>query len=153
ERLPDFNAMEWGMARKGGGGRLGEFLRGETDRERQDPYQDRIADARTITTKGTVRAIERRDSVRGAEEIVLVLDTPDQGQQRLLLGPSWYVTTQTVAPMRGQQVSAVAWQAGDELVAQRMTINNREIALRNDRGQASWSRREGDRGPQPGYIL
>lgn len=156
EAMPEFNQEDWDLQRRGGQNRLSEFFRGENERVTQDEYRDRIGRDRTVAVRGPIRSVERESGDSGAEHVVVVVDTQDQGQQRVILGPVWYVTGHPASPTRGTQFDGVAWKTDNgELVAQRAMIDQRPLNLRSERGEAAWTgQREGQaNAPQPGFFL
>lgn len=76
------------------------------------------------------------------ENVWLTVRTDDGAMRRVVLGPSWYVSSGKVTPMRGQRVVidgvAPADDADKAIVARTITIDGQQIVLRTEDHAPLW---------------
>ncbi len=120
---------------------LREWLSRDQTRESADPYAGSLAQAKKQTYEGEVTRIDRMQTTSGEQLIATVRDKSGQSH-RVALGPSWFVSASSVAPMRGDKVTINSYQlerSPDELdVGRTITISGHDLLLRDDQGRPMW---------------
>ncbi len=159
ERLRPFDRDVWAS------GKSSDFLtdlQREYRQEMRDPYADGLDKSRTATIKGKIISIDREDKLLRDDHTVVVVQT-DQGVRRVVLGPSWYVTTRDQPLARDKDVTLMAYEvsrAGEPTyVASWFNVDGQKINLRDGSGRPAWGvRSTGDAGAdaarvRDGYAL
>ncbi len=159
EQLRRFDRDEWTARRSS------DFLTDlarEYRQEVQDPYADGLDKARSTTIKGTIVTIDREDKMLRDDHTVLNIRT-DDGVRRVVLGPSWYVTTRQQPLARDKTVTIQAYEvktSGEpRYVASWFNVDGQRVDLRDSAGKPAWGvRSTGDAAAdaarvRDGYVL
>lgn len=116
-------------------------LREEERAWQDDPYADAARSNPTLTLTGVVRSVERPYDNSDAPSI-LVVDTREQGNTKVVLGPAWYAMGHSASPERGENVTIRAFELpraeSRTYVARSVKTDRGEVTLRGDDGQAVW---------------
>ncbi len=161
QALPEFNADEWATLHKDESG-LRTWLNrqfDESDRTEKDRKPVAIANAQTV--RGKVVAVERSFYGPHGEDVILVVKTDKGAQERVLLGPSWYVMGANGAPMRDNPVTLTVVQHDGPVawVAVKGDVNGVKTTYRDAEGRPAWTgetaegRAWRDRGPSARLVL
>jgi len=114
----------------------------DTDSDITTEHSSAFKSAERRTVKGTIESVERDRSIGGSEQVIVTVRTDNGADERLLLGPSWYVMGQDAAPMRGDKIEAkvvhTGAQAGDGLTVLSAKIDGDDLTLRDDEGRTRW---------------
>ncbi|MFG0330851.1 MAG: PRC-barrel domain-containing protein [Phycisphaerales bacterium] len=139
----------------------------DEDREYLDKYSRAFEDGEVETVRGEIVGVER-ERVQGLEHpyVIVTLKTEGAQSERVVIGPSWYVMSQTHTPTRGRELEAQAVKASDDgqviWVASTVEYEGAKLKLRNDNGEPEWVARRADdnekvepgddRNPLPGKV-
>jgi sporulation protein YlmC with PRC-barrel domain len=145
KQYPEFSSESW-MAMKDAAKTNDNALRERLTAEcaaPTDPYAASLNTASKERVEGTVTKVERIRSGKLAEQVVLTIQTSDKSLKRVALGPSWYVNSTPVSPMRGDKVSAetlaLPRDTDQLLVATSFKSGDRKLALRETDGTPVWA--------------
>ncbi len=108
-----------------------------------DPYAGNLNTATTTTITGEITSVERVRTSTFGEQVEITVRTADGAQNRIALGPSWYVNGASAAPMRGDKVVIEAIMLPRDpdmlLVATNLRSGKRELRLRGTDGTPAWA--------------
>jgi sporulation protein YlmC with PRC-barrel domain len=147
---PEFTPESWaGLSdeKKTTSAKLRDWLNRDQPDWSTDPYAGSVKSGQTKTIEGEITKLEREDTDSG-EQVVATVKDSSGSTHRVWLGPSWFVNGSSAAPMRGDKVTIHAYgldRDGDSnFVGRKMTINGKDLDLRNDDGHARWGRIDRD---------
>ncbi|MEQ9617156.1 MAG: PRC-barrel domain-containing protein [Phycisphaerales bacterium] len=107
-----------------------------------DPFADTLDRESAATIEGRIVRVDRAFRETVDRQVVLTLDTGANTTKKVVLGPSWYVMSQPLAPMRGDTVELRVFTAdsrsGETYVARSITIDNETLSYRDDAGEPRW---------------
>ncbi len=138
---PEFSADEWkrAMGHDKDGGPLRDRLSGK---QMRDPFDRDLQNARATTIEGEVVNVDREREGDNGEQVRLTVREESGREHRVLLGPSWYIGSGPVTPMRGQHVTVEGLvpgeKGGDLVIARIVRIDGRELVLRDKDNQPRW---------------
>lgn len=161
QALPEFNADHWEGLEKPDSG-LRTWLNRQFE-ESDRPERDRapVSTANAQTVRGRIVSVERSFYGPHGEDVVIVVQTDKGAQERVLLGPSWYVMGAEGAPMRDSTVNLTAVRQDGPVgwVAVKGDMNGAAMNYRDAQGRPAWtgdspeSRAWRDRGPGARLVL
>lgn len=153
--LPEFTADSWANLHRTDSGLRTWLNRQFDESDRTTRGSEPINAANPTTIRGTVTSVERSSYGPHGEDVVMVVRTDEGREERVLLGPSWYVMGANGAPMRDKKVTlqAVRHDGPVGLVAVNADFDGARTTYRDAQGRPSWtgdtteSRQWRERGP------
>ncbi|MBX3359537.1 MAG: PRC-barrel domain-containing protein [Phycisphaeraceae bacterium] len=132
EKFPEFTPQTWS--------KVSGTLAKESDS--RDPYAGSLDNPSTARVQGTITSV-RRERLSGVGEQVLVVVATDEGANReIALGPTWFVNSSEIAPMRGDSVvidtMALPRDPDHRSVATRLSANGKDLRLRDNNAKPLW---------------
>jgi sporulation protein YlmC with PRC-barrel domain len=147
---PEFTPESWaGLSdeKKTTSSKLRDWMNRDQPDWSSDPYAGSVKSGQTKTIDGEITKLEREDTQSG-EQVVATVKDSSGNTHRVWLGPSWFVNGSSAAPMRGDKVKIQAYGVDRDgegnYVGRKVTINGKDLDLRNDDGHARWNRTNRD---------
>ena len=159
--LPEFTEDSWANLHKPDSG-LRTWLNKQFDEnDRDNRWNEPLNTAQTQTIRGTVTSVERSAYGAHGEDVVVVVRTDEGREERVLLGPSWYVMGSDNAPMRDRKVNltVVRHDGPVSYVATQGDFDGTRMTYRDAQGRPSWmgdtpeNRSWRERGPGARLVL
>ncbi|MDX9911004.1 MAG: PRC-barrel domain-containing protein [Phycisphaerales bacterium] len=144
ENAPEFDPEAWvGLDDTSLARQLRETMGDDrTHDPRRDQFQIDPKNAEEVRISGTISEIDRSRSDHNDENIIAHVHTEKGKTEKVILGPSWYVMSGTVAPMRGDTIEVVGYRLpreGDQrIVARTIDLNDKSIELRSRDATPNW---------------